>query len=156
MSKEAYVTVARDDHGIQGRPTNNSRVARLTGLSRREVTRIRDRLLDGEDGTDRLQGSRFSRILSGWHSDNEFIDDHGQPNDLPMTGPMGSLSSLLKRYAGHLTHGAIRKEMQQRRLIVELGNGQMRVLKRDYVYSNLYPEIVRQMSIALHDHAATL
>ena len=97
MSKEAYVTVARDDHGIQGRPTNNSRVAMLTGLNRREVTRIRDRLLDGEDGTDRLQGSRFSRILSGWHSDNEFIDDHGQPNDLPMTGPMGSMSSLLKR-----------------------------------------------------------
>lgn len=156
MSKEAYVTVARDDHGIQGRPTNNSRVAMLTGLSRREVARIRDRLLEGEDGTDSLQGSRISRILSGWHSDNEFIDDHGKPNDLPMTGPMGSLSSLLKRYAGDLPHGAIRKEMQQRRLIVELGNGQMRVLKRDYVYSNLDPEIVRQMGIALHDHAATL
>jgi hypothetical protein len=73
-----------------------------------------------------------------------------------MTGPMGSLSTLLKRYAGDLPHGAIRKEMQQRRLIVELGNGQMRVLKRDYVYSNLDPEIVRQMGIALHDHAATL
>lgn len=156
MSKEAYVTVARDDHGIQGRPTNNSRVAMLTGLSRREVARIRDRLLEGEDGAESLQGSRISRILSGWHSDNEFIDDHGEPNDLPMTGPMGSLSSLLKRYAGDLPHGAIRKEMQQRRLIVELGNGQMKVLKRDYVYSNLDPDIVRQMGIALHDHAATL
>jgi hypothetical protein len=40
MPKAAYVTVARDDHGIQGRPTNNSRVAMLTGLSRREVAGI--------------------------------------------------------------------------------------------------------------------
>jgi hypothetical protein len=32
----------------------------------------------------------------------------------------------------------------------------LRVLKRDYVYSSLDPEIVRRMGIALHDHAATL
>jgi hypothetical protein len=156
LSKDAYVTVARQDHGIQGRPTNNSRVAILTGLSRREVARIRDRLLDGENGAESLQGNRISRILSGWHSDSEFTDDHGQPKDLPVTGPTGSLSALLKRYAGDLPHGAIRKEMQQRGLIEELKSGHVRVLKRDYVYSSLDPEIVRQMGVALHDHAATL
>ena len=31
ISKEAYVKAARDDYGIQGRPTNNSRVAMMTG-----------------------------------------------------------------------------------------------------------------------------
>jgi len=30
------------------------------------------------------------------------------------------------------------------------------VLKRDFVYTDLDPEMVRQMGIALHDHAATL
>jgi len=156
LAKDVYVAVAREDHGIQGRPTNNSRVAMLTGLSRREVARIRDRLLGGFDGAEALQGNRISRILSGWHSDSEFIDVHGQPKDLPATGPTGSFSSLLKRYAGDLPHGAIRKEMQHRGLIEELDNDYSRVLKRDYVYSNLDPEIVRQMGIALHDHAATL
>jgi hypothetical protein len=128
----------------------------LTGLSRREVARVRDRLLDGEAGAGSLQGTRISQILSGWHTDSEFADDHGQPKDLRATGPTGSLSSLLKRYAGDLPHGAIRKEMQQRGLIEELDNDYLRVLKRDYVYSNLDPEIVRQMGVALHDHAATL
>jgi len=156
MSKDAYVIVARQEHGIQGRPTNNSRVAMLTGLSRREVARVRDRLLDGEDGAESLQGNRISRILSGWHTDSEFSNDHGHPKDLPATGPTGSLSSLLKRYAGDLPHGAIRKEMHQRGLIEELDNDHLRVLKRDYVYSNLDPEIVRRMGLALHDHAATL
>jgi hypothetical protein len=45
LAKEAFVLVAREDYGVQGRPTNNSRVAMLTGISRREVSHIRDRLL---------------------------------------------------------------------------------------------------------------
>jgi hypothetical protein len=156
LSKDAYVAVARQDHGIQGRPTNNSRVAMLTGLSRREVARIRDRLLDGEIGAESLHGNRISQILSGWHTDGLFTDDKGQPRDLPADGAEDSLAGLLKRYAGDLPHGAIRKELEQRGLIRELDNGHFRVLRRDYVYSRLDPEIVRRMGVALHDHAATL
>jgi len=156
LAKEAYVQAARDDYGIEGRPTNNSRVAMLTGLSRREVARVRDQLLDGKDSAAGVHGNQISRILTGWHVDPEFIDADGQPKDLQATGPSGSLASLLKRYAGDLPHGAIRKEMQQRGLIEELDDGRMRVLRRDFVYSELDPEIVRVFGIALHDHAATL
>jgi len=156
LAKQAYVRVARDEYGIQGRPTNNSRVAMLTGLSRREVARVRDGLLEAEESAGSEQGNQISRILTGWHIDNEFTDKNGRPKDLPATGPTGSLASLLKRYAGDLPHGAIRKEMLQRGLIEELNGGQFRVLKRDFVYSELDPEIVRRMGVALHDHAATL
>lgn len=156
MSKEAYVQVARDDYGIQGRPTNNSRVAMMTGLSRREVARVRDRVLEGENQAENLQGNQISRILTGWHVDTEFTNGYGQSKDLPVSGTTGSFSSLLKSYAGDLPHGAISKEMQQRGLIKELNSGQFRVLKRDYVYSELDPEIVQRMGVALHDHAATL
>ena len=156
LSKEAYVAAARREYGIQGRPTNNSRVSLLTGLSRREVARVRNRLLDDDAAAEGLQGNRISKVLTGWHVDSEFTGDDGQPNDLPATGPTGSLQSLLKRYAGDLPHGAIRKEMQQRGLIEELEGGHLRVLKRDYVYSNLDPEIIHRMGATLHDHAATL
>jgi hypothetical protein len=156
LSKDIYVDVARDDYGIQGRPTNNSRVAMMTGLSRREVARIRDRLIDDADNQIGRRGNRISEILTAWHMDAEFTDDAGQPKDLPSTGPTGSLSALLKRYAGDLPHGALVKEMQQRDLIAESESGLCRVLKRDYVYTTLDPEIVNQMSVSLHDHAATL
>ena len=156
LSKEAYVRVARDDYGIDGRATNNSRVAMLTGLSRREVARVRDRLLEAKERPAGLQGNQISRVLTGWHVDREFTDEQGQPKDLPATGPTGSLAVLLKRYAGDLPHGAIQKEMQRRGLIEKLGDGRIRVLKRDYVYSDLDPEIVRLLGLALHDHAATL
>ncbi len=156
LSKDAYVLVARSDYGIQGRPTNNARVAMLTGLSRREVARVRDRLLDGDIGPAEQRGNQISQLLSGWHIDAEFTDSEGHPKDLPATGPTGSFPALLKRYAGDLPHGAIRKEMQHRELIEELNDGNFRVLKRDYYYSELDPEAINRMGIALHDHAATL
>ena len=156
LSKEAYVNVARQEYGIDGRPTNNSRVAMLTGLSRREVSRVRDSILDEDASGASRGGNRMAQILTGWHADPEFVGEDGQPKDLQMTGPSGSLSNLLKRYAGDLPHGAIRKEMRQRGLLKELDNGAVRVLKRDVVYTDLDPEMVRQMGVALHDHAATL
>jgi hypothetical protein len=120
LSKDAYVLVARSDYGIQGRPTNNARTAILTGLSRREVARVRDRLVQGGVTAEENQGNRISQILTGWHVDSEFTDENGRPKVLPATGPTGSLPSLLKRYAGDLPHGAVLKEMQKRQLIEEL------------------------------------
>jgi hypothetical protein len=158
LSKDSYVEVARREYGIQGRPTNNARVAMLTGLSRREVARVRDQLIDADRGADvnEREGNRLSKVLTGWHVDKEFLGDDDRPKDLTATGPTGSLSSLLKRYAGDLPHSAVRKEMVQRGLVQELDDGGLRVMKRDYVYSNIDPDIVRQMGVALHDHAQTL
>ena len=108
LSKDMYVDVARAEYGIQGRPTNNARVAVITGLSRREFARIRDKLLEGAESPDLRQGNRISKILTGWHVDPEFLGEDGRPKDLLTTGPTGSLSSLLKRYAGDLPHGSLR------------------------------------------------
>jgi len=81
LTKDMYVDVAIEGYGLQGRPTNNSRVAMMTGLSRREVARIRDRLLDDCDDPAGRRGSRVSQILTGWHVDEEFTEA-GQPKDL--------------------------------------------------------------------------
>lgn len=156
LAKESYVDVARETFGLQGRPTNNARVAMMTGLSRREVARIRDRLLEPEADPAGRTGNRVSRILTGWHADDEFTDENGVPKLLPAEGETGSLQSLLSRYAGDLPHSAVRKEMLQKGLMEVAADGAYRVLKRDYTYSALNPEVVQQMSVALHDHAATL
>jgi len=155
VSKEIYVDVAREGYGSQGRPTNNSRVAMMTGLSRREVAQIRDRLIDDSEEPAGRRGNRISQILTGWHVDEEFTDA-GKPKDLPETGPSVSLSSLFKRYAGDLPHSALRKEMLQQGLIEETDTGNLRVMKRDYLYTTLDPDIIKQMSVSLHDHATTL
>lgn len=127
----------------------------LTGISRREVAQIRDQLPDQVESPVGRRGSRISEILTAWYMDEEFTDA-GQPKDLPPTGPLGSLASLLKRYAGDLPHSALRKEMLQQGLIEETPGGKLKVLKRDFTYATVDPEIIKQMSVSLHDHATTL
>ena len=154
LSREVFVDVARRDFGIQGRPTNNSRVAMMTGLSRREVTRV-CKLLSGQEEPDEGVGNRISQLLSAWHLDPEFLTDDGQPAELPLDGAEGSLETLMKRYAGDLPHGALVKEMQRLGLIEPKAGG-YQVLTRHYLRSAVNPDIVRQAGVALHDHGATL
>ena len=152
LVKETYVEIARAEYGIDGRPTNNSRVAMLTGLSRREVARVRDTILEAAPPASDRKGNRMARILAGWHKDRRFTATDGAPRDLTK----GEFEDLLSAYAGDLPHTAVRKEMLKHALVKELSGGELRVLKRDFIYSDLDPEIVRQMGIALHDHATTL
>jgi hypothetical protein len=152
LAKETYVEIARAEYGIDGRPTNNSRVAMLTGLSRREVGRVRDVLIEAGPPEAERAGNRMARILTAWHTDPEFTTPKGEPR---LLSPV-AFEVLLKCYAGDLPHTAVRKEMLKHGLIEELNDGYLRVLERDFLYSTLDPEIIRQMSIALHDHATTL
>lgn len=154
LSKQSFVEVARRDYGIQGRPTNSSRVAMITGLSRREVTRVRDVLIGQATPAER-PASRVAQVLSGWHVDPEFLDSAGQPAVLTAEGPGQSVEALLKRYAGDLPHGAFVKELVELGLVEKVDGG-FRVLARDYLRSAADPDIVRQLGVALHDHAATL
>ena len=150
LLKEVFVDVARKDYGRQGRPTNVARVAMITGLSRREVTRVRD-ILEGETETPPPVGSRISHILTAWHTDPDF-SANGEPSALTDEG----LETLLKRYAGDLPHGAVIKELIELGLVKKSSNGSVQATTRHYTRTQLDPDIVRQMGVALHDHAATL
>ena len=49
VMKTAFVDVATRDFGLRGRPTNISRVAVMTGLTRKEVRRLREKLESGDN-----------------------------------------------------------------------------------------------------------
>lgn len=154
LGKEVFVQVARDDYGIQGRPTNTARVALITGLGRREVTRVKGVLL-GERAREDSPPSRISQILSAWHLDPQFLDTSGRPSVLPATGDGHSMATLLRLHAGDSPHGAILKELEELDLVERTAAG-FRVLSRDYIRSPTDPDMVRQACTAMHDHAATI
>ncbi len=112
LSKTAFVLVASEDYGVGGRPTNASRIAAMTGITRREVRRIRAKIARNEAATTEL-GTPVSDVLDGWHSDPEFLDDDGRPALLPLDGRSGSFRALIKRYAGDIPEGAMRKELER-------------------------------------------
>lgn len=154
VAKEVFVQVAREDYGVQGRPTNTSRVALITGLSRREVMRVKDVLL-GERPREASVPSRISQVLSAWHVDPKFVAADGSPATLPASGDGPSLATLLKQYAGDTPHGAVIKELEELGL-VERGPKGYRALAREYIRSASDPDLLRQAGVALHDHATTV
>jgi hypothetical protein len=154
LGKEVFVEVASDDYGIAGRPTNTARVALMTGLSRREVTRVKVLLAAGENRGD-APSNRISQILTAWHIDPEFLAGDARPALLPLEGAGPSIATLLGRYAGDMPHGAVVKELTQLALIEKTRRG-FRVKARDYIRNAADPDLMRQAGIALHDHAATI
>lgn len=110
LARKAHVDVAFKDFRIEGRKQTVSRVAVLTGLSRKEVVRLQY-IFDAAPLAEKGPLNRAARVITGWTIDPEFRDAHGQPRPLPSTGDGASFATLIKRYSGDITAGAILDEL---------------------------------------------
>ena len=130
VAKSAFVDVASNEYGIRGRPTNMSRVAVMTGLTRKEVRRLRDQLEVGDVSISRKY-TPLSRVLHRWHSETEFLDKDGRPASLAFSGDGPTFSELVRRFAGDIPPGAIRTELKRIGAVVEIEDGRLRLIRRD-------------------------
>ena len=156
LSREAFVQSAFEDFGIRGRPTNVSRVALLTGLSRRDVRRVRELepRRNGQAAEDSL--NHASRVLTGWHLDPDFLEASGQPRVLPAVGGDASFEALLKRYAGDIPTTALVKELVKSGSIERLESGAYRVLRRYYMPRPMDRQAVERAGSVLADLGTNL
>lgn len=122
--KRLYVDVASEDYGLRGRPTNAARVALLTGLDRKEVSRLRAER--AAPAARRPAPDRLSRVLSAWHQDGEFVDAAtGEPRALPLHGPHPSFDSLVERYGGDVPATTIAKELERGGAVAAAADGRL-------------------------------
>lgn len=110
LARKAYVDVAFKDFRITGRKQTVSRVAVLTGLSRKEVVRLQY-VKDVAPLAEKGPLNRAARVITGWTIDPEFRDAQGQPLPLPSTREGASFATLIKRYSGDITAGAVLDEL---------------------------------------------
>lgn len=132
LAKKVYVDVATDEFGVDGRPTNVSRVALLTGMTRRDVRKVRL----GADEQEQRSISRTNicaRVLSGWFQDSQFCDARGTPLPLPESGTYPSFHDLAKRYAGDIPVTATLKELKRAGAVAENDDGALVAKARDYM-----------------------
>jgi hypothetical protein len=109
MAKRVYVDVALKDFGIPGKKPTTSRVAVLSGLTRKEVQRILGQSEDeAEEVVDRY--NRAARVLTGWVRDTDFLDRKGKPRILDLEGEQG-FAALVKRYSGDMPSRAVLDEL---------------------------------------------
>lgn len=112
LAKRAYVEVAYKHFSIPGKKMTYSRVAVLTGLSRKEVVRLANNRSEDEAPL-RTTPNRAIRVVNGWLNDLEFLDENMQPKALPLRGEHASFTTLVARYSGDITLGAVLDELQR-------------------------------------------
>jgi len=147
LAKTAFMQEALGERDSRGRTTNVSRVAVRTGLSRKEVARLRTRLATGAaSGTGNGDSVHYSnhaaRVLQLWHSDSRFLTSSGSPMALPFGGEELSFSSLVRAAGGDVPPGAVRAELSDASSIVEAENGLLKPVKRYFVPADVGEELV--------------
>lgn len=103
-----------------------SRAAILTGLSRKEVMRLADLPPPQERGAIPSR-NRAVRVVAGWMTHNNFVDDDGQPRVLFVNKGQHSFADLVRLYSGDVPHRAILDELYQNGLVEQLPNGKLRL-----------------------------
>lgn len=142
IAKRAFVSEALGQRDTRGRTVNVSRVAVRTGLSRKEVARVRSFLESSIDDDDAAKVGRPARVLQIWHSEASYQDDQGRPIDLAFEEGHGSFTELVKRVGGDVPAGAVRAELLASGAMIELPNGRLRVQKRYFVPATLDEDLV--------------
>lgn len=132
LAKWAYIEVAALEFGIEGRKQTTSRVSILTGLTRKEVKRVRQ-LEHPEDQASAEKYNRAARIITAWQREAEFLEPDGQPKILPLTGEISSFAELVRRFSGDVPTRAIKDELLRVRAVEELPDGRLRLLARAYI-----------------------
>lgn len=149
VAKRAFVREAIGENDSRGRSVNTSRVAVKTGLSRKDVKRIRDSLSNSSHesmGAIADQSGPLARVLHAWHVDQRFIDENGNPRDLDFQNDDDGFSALVRAVAGDVPPGAVRVELKRAGAIVELECGRFRLVKRYYVPGSFDEKAITVMS----------
>jgi hypothetical protein len=135
IAKHTYVDVAASEFGIPGKKTSVSRVALLSGLTRKEV----QRLLDAPVADDAEAGERYNRaarVVAGWVRDPEFSDVEGNPRVLTLQeGDQGraSFAALARRFSGDIPFRAVLDELLRVGVVEKLDDDGIRLKTRAYV-----------------------
>jgi hypothetical protein len=131
IAKRVYVDVARHDSGIAGKKPTTSRIAVLSGLTRKEVQRLLAQPEeDAIDVSDRY--NRASRVLTGWVRDADFLDRKGKPRALDVDGRLG-FAALVKRYSGDIPSRAILDELLRVGAVRQRADAQLELVTHAYV-----------------------
>lgn len=156
VCRQAFVSIATEEFGLRGRRTNVSRVATMTGLSRKEVYRLREVDTSSSDlSTERL--SPLADLLYEWATSLEYLDDKRQPRALNLSDQgRGSFQALAKMFMGDVPPGAVRKELVRLGVAQLSGDGTLNLVRRTLIPDDLGERLESAMTYSLKGLADTV
>lgn len=143
LAKGVFVDVAAEEFQIADQPRPSiSRIAVLTGLTRKEVTRIQKSRLGQSSTGDSTQArdyNRAARVTTAWIRESEFLSSDGVPRALPFDGEFGSFAALVRQHSGDMPARAVLDELVRVSAVRIIGDTQgekplqIELLDRGYI-----------------------
>lgn len=155
LSRKTYVDVAFKHYSLPGRKKSNSRVSVITGLSRKEIVRLKD--IDIEH-IPQTKGplNRATRVIGGWLSNENFLDKNGEPKQLPLRGEENSFDDLAIQYSGGITSRAILDELIRVGAVEKLDNDYVKLKHLGYLPQEDDEQMIELLSTHMSDLFSTL
>ncbi|MDH4275949.1 MAG: DUF6502 family protein [Gammaproteobacteria bacterium] len=131
IAKRAYVDAATQEFKLENRKQSDSRVATLTGLTRKEVHRLHDITLADDPPVEKYH--RAARVVYGWVHDRTYCDANGECLELAIEGEEPSFSTLVRAYSGDMTPRSIMDELVRVGVAEVLPAHKLRLRTRAYI-----------------------
>ena len=161
IAKVVYVESALHDFPLDDRKVSGSRIAILTGLTRKDVRRLLESVrrpteLHASDVI--VNMSRSGRVLAGWFQDPDFLATHyGIPRDLAFDDAHEpSFTELVRRYSGDMPARAMLEELLRVGAVQKTEDNLLHVATRSYIPTPMNVDSIARIGITLHDLAYTL
>ena len=137
-AKQVYVEVAEQEFTLPGRKPSVSRVSVLTGLTRKEVSRLQR---EGDAAAAPVERyNRAARVISAWVREPRFHDASGRPASLPFEpesqaqeAGASSFSELVRLYGGDVPARAVLDELLRVEAVERTRRGNLRLRARAYL-----------------------
>ena len=135
LAKRVYVDIANAEFAIHGKKQTVSRIAILSGLTRKEVQRLLKLSSTAKSITSvsAEEYHRGSRVITGWLRDPKYGDGKGHPRPLAMEGKGASFSALVNSYSGDIPVRAVLDELLRVGAVKQLKDGRICLVSRGYI-----------------------
>jgi len=154
--KRIYVSVAESEQEfrVEDRKQSVSRISVLTGLNRKEVSRIQ--ALPSDEEFEVTTHNRAAQVVDGWLRGSAYQDSNGEPIDLSLGGDSVSFSTLVKTYSGDMPVRAVLDELIRVGVVKKLGNGMLSLCSRAYIPQKSDTEKLDILGVSATDLLNTL
>lgn len=155
LVRSTYVKVAEEEFTLASKPQTDSRISLLTGIHRREVSRLRN------EPPARIalpqHASMSALLLTIWSGHPEFLDEHSAPLPLPrLASKSGGISfeSMVRSVSKDFRARVVLDEWLRQGIVTLDNDDRVHLVTDAFVQSQGIEEKVFYFGQNIHDHIA--
>ncbi|MFA7350510.1 MAG: DUF6502 family protein [Methylotenera sp.] len=154
MLKNAFVTVAEEEFKIDGKSQNDSRIALLTGVHRKDVRRLLGR---APNNTPPRQQGLVANLIAQWLGMPELLNEEGEPKPIPRNAQPEyptSFTALAEALTNDIHPRALLDECVSRGIVRITDDDMVYLIAESLVPADDLDDKAHFFAQTIHDHIA--